>query len=347
MTTEGNIIIASTTVLSKIAVCNLIKCLWSSYFIKPVQFQSFIHLGGAVIYFEITGQNVSNRPARRPLSPDNPRKSSNSLSQANATPRAASGTNSSNVSEQGQASGVAPNHLPSFPTFNRSDTLNDQNQARVRTDLQTQKSSNGNISVPSRSSIVGQRSGTTTSNPGPAPSHSNIVSERNGSTHGKISATNRSDDFYERNATGWSQTFCLSDLSETTLEAICRDNWVPPDANIHDAQKRSSITVEYERKCKEFALKRDVAINKAKEEYVNDIAKASSQKEAKLKVVGFETAEREKRQRTFTSFFDQLKVSGFFELFCTLFAETTSTIMRCVCSFASMLLLFSVLQPGQ
>ena len=259
------------------------------------------------------------------------------MSQANATPRTASGTNNNNVSEPCRASGGASSHLPNFSAFTRSDTPNDQNEPRVRTDLQPQKLSNGNVPAPSRSSLVSQRSGTTTSNLGRAPSHSNIVSEHNGRTHSKVSSTDRSDDFNERNAPGWSQTFRLSDLSETTLEAICRDNWVPPDANIHDAQRRSSIIVEYERKCKEFALKRDVAINKAKEEYASDTAKASSQKEAKLKVVGFDTAERENRQRTFTSFFGQLKVSGsFLKIICTLFAQT-----------ASMLLLFSVLQPGQ
>jgi hypothetical protein len=93
------------------------------------------------------------------------------------------------------------------------------------------------------------------------------------------------------------------------LETVCRHNWVPPDAEAHNAQKRSSITVAYDAKCSELARNRDAAIEKAKKEYADEVEKAKVEEEAKLKVVGLETVEREKKRKTFTAFFSQLKVS--------------------------------------
>ena len=266
-----------------------------------------LEVGTIFTYPGMTGQNVSNRPARRPVSPETPRKPRRSLSPVRVAASVARSSNKCNISDPHRASDGASNRLPSFTIFNPLDSPSDKSQLQVRTESIAQKSPASNIPAPSCSSAVSQRSNTTTDNVGLASSNTNAVSKHGYSTHSKTSAVDLSSSSNEHNAPR-SDTFHLSDLSETTLEAICRDNWVAPDVNTLDTQKRSDIDAEYRLKQQEFALKRDAAIDKAKEEYANAMTQTDSQKGAKLNATDFETAEREKKHKIFMSSFSQLKV---------------------------------------
>jgi hypothetical protein len=97
-----------------------------------------------------------------------------------------------------------------------------------------------------------------------------------------------------------------SELSESNLVAMCRDNYVAPDSD--KGQKIANVYAEYTSQCEESAMERDAAIGKARQDHRNGIARAAARREAGLKEIDREDIEREKKERNFRFAFDQLEV---------------------------------------
>ena len=109
----------------------------------------------------------------------------------------------------------------------------------------------------------------------------------------------------------------LRGLSETALEALCRDNYLPFHPDNKGVEERATINVECDLKGQESRKKRDADFTKAEKikekaqkKFETDMAGARTERDDKLKGVNLEVAERYRKQKIFRPAFDKLKVSS-------------------------------------
>lgn len=103
----------------------------------------------------------------------------------------------------------------------------------------------------------------------------------------------------------------ISQLSEAELEALCRQNWHPPQQHVVDPsgyERRAKIRAEHDAKFNTARTKRDAAIAKAHKKYHADVEALNGEREESLRVLEGEVGPRREKKEAFWLPLERLRV---------------------------------------
>ena len=98
--------------------------------------------------------------------------------------------------------------------------------------------------------------------------------------------------------------------TESELEQICRDSYLPYESDRGGTVRKAEILTEYDMRSEDAKQKRDVSISKAETKYKNDMAKLDKDIEQKLNQLDDEVAPKREKQKNWGKAFPQLRVGN-------------------------------------
>jgi len=98
------------------------------------------------------------------------------------------------------------------------------------------------------------------------------------------------------------------DMTETQLEQMCRENYLPYAKDANGRERRAAIEAEHQFKYNDSLKKRDAAITRANSKHAKDVVGYTAEKDEKLEALKKEVATRQEKNRKWSPAFNQLRV---------------------------------------